>query len=92
MPDAAAKVTHQQMPETLAREQSRLDDGTRATRAMLVTRIGEASHAALSSPLGATTLATWVPESPEAEAQIVRSARIGGSELWLLGCLVIWLS
>ena len=89
MPDAAAEVTHQQMPETLVREQSRLDDGTRAT---LVTRIGEASHATLSSPLGATTLATWVPESPEAEAQIVRSARIGGSALWRLGCLVIWLS
>ena len=52
MPDAAAKVTHQQMPETRAREQSRLDDGTRAT---LVTRIGEVRHATLSSSLDATT-------------------------------------
>ena len=77
------------MPETRASEQSRLDDSARAT---LVTHIGEVRQATLSSSLGATTLATWVPEPLEAEAQIAQSAWIGGSALWLLGCLVIWLS
>ena len=89
MTDAAAKATYQQMPETLAWEQSRLDDGTRASA---VTRIGEVRHATLSSPLGATSLTVWVLEPLDAEAQIVRSAWIGGSALWLLGCLLIWLS
>jgi PAS domain S-box-containing protein len=89
LPEATAQATYQQMPQTLVWEQSRLSDGTRST---LVTNVGGMRFATLSSPLADTALTAWVLEPLDEEAQIARSAWIGGSALWLLGCLVIWLS
>ncbi|HZT54578.1 MAG TPA: histidine kinase dimerization/phospho-acceptor domain-containing protein, partial [Burkholderiaceae bacterium] len=83
------RATYLQLPPTLDWEQSHLNDSPRAT---LVTRVGPMRHATLSSPLAGTALKVWVLEPLDEEAQIARSAWVGGGAIWLLGCLVIWLS
>ncbi len=84
-----ARATYQRIPETLVWEQSRQVDNARS---LLVTTFGGARHATLSSPLGDAPLQVWVLEPLDQEAQIARNAWAGGGALWLLGCLLIWLS
>ncbi|MET0207485.1 MAG: histidine kinase dimerization/phospho-acceptor domain-containing protein, partial [Burkholderiaceae bacterium] len=87
--DATAQETYQHVPEVLSWDQSRLPDSTRGT---IVTRIGAMRHATSSSQLADTTLKVWVLEPLDEEVQIRRSAWASGTAVWLLGCLVIWLS
>ena len=85
----AANATYQRVPETLAWEQQRQSDNARS---LLITKFGSMRHATLSSPLGETPFKVWVLEPLDEESQITRNAWTGGGSLWLLGCLLIWLS
>ena len=87
--DDTARTTYQRSPEMLAWEQSRQADNARS---LLVTKIGGVRYATLSTPLGDMPLKVWVLEPLDEEAQITRNAWTGGGTLWLLGCLMIWLS
>jgi PAS domain S-box-containing protein len=87
--EAVAEATYRRMPEILAWMQAQLGEGAAAT---LVTRIGEVRHATLSTPLGDTPLKLWVLEPFDEEPRIARSAWTGGTALWAVGCLLIWLS
>jgi len=87
--DGVASTTYQRVPQTLVWEQQRQTDNARG---LLITKLGSMRHATLSSPLGETPLKVWVLEPLDEEAQITRNAWTGGGALWLLGCLLIWLS
>ena len=88
--DAALwQPVYQRVPETLPWVQTRPTDDPRG---IVVTEIGGTRHVTLASPLADAPLKVWVLEALDEEPQLVRNAWTGGAALWLIGCLLIWLS
>ncbi len=89
LPEALAEAVYQRVPESLPWVESQREDNGRASR---LTRIGGLNHVTLSTTLGNTPLTVWVLEPLSDDAQIKRSAVVGGAVVWAVGCLLIWLS
>ena len=87
--EALWQNVYQRVPRTIEWEQSALTDGARDG---LLTRIDGMQHVTLSSSLGDTPFKVWVLEPLDEEAGIRRNAWTGGITLWLIGCVLIWLS
>jgi PAS domain S-box-containing protein len=89
-PDALWQDTYQRVPVPIAWTQGRLGDGAHG---QLVTQIDGLRHLTLSSALGdLAPLKVWVLEPLDEELPLTHSAWAGGVALWLIGCLLIWLS
>ena len=94
LPDGPARdqalwqAVYQRIPDALEWTQSRLSDTPRT----LITRIGEMGHVTLSSPMRDTPFRVWVLEPLDEEALITRNTWTVGPALWLIGCVLIWLS
>ncbi|MES2992537.1 MAG: response regulator [Pseudomonadota bacterium] len=88
--DALWQEVYQRVPAPLDWTQGRLADSPHGA---LYTRIGDTRHLTLSSALGdLAPLKVWVLEPLDQEIPLTRSAWTGGVLLWVIGCLLIWLS
>jgi PAS domain S-box-containing protein len=88
-PETVSHNVYQQVPAPLGWQQSQPAD---PLRSVLLTRIGAMQHVTLSSAIGNTPFTLWVLEPLDEEAPITKNTWTGAGVLWLVGCVLIWLS